>query len=283
MKIFADDTKVYNTIENNEDVVSLQKAIDEMFQWTEKWLLRFNKEKCKVLHLGSKNLKHDYYIGEGNDRILLEKSEVEKDLGIHVDQNLDFKRHIKNTVKKGNYACYKILKNFTYRDQNILIPLFKSLVRPILEYGNAVWNNGIKKFMNKIENVQRKLTKHVKNMHLMTYEERLRKLKLPSLEFRQMRGDLIQVYKIANGIYDPLSTNSIFDFSNNSRLRGHRFKINKQQTNKSKYLKFFSNRAVTKWNNLPSEIVEAKSLNVFKNKLDCFYKDTMYKVNIDYF
>ena len=58
MKIFADDTKVYNKIENEDDINCLQKAIDEMFEWTEKWLLKFNQEKCKLLHLGNKNKRH---------------------------------------------------------------------------------------------------------------------------------------------------------------------------------------------------------------------------------
>ena len=97
-----------------------------------------------------------------------------------------------------------------------------------------------------------------------------------------MRGDLIQVYKIANNIYDPLSTSSIFDFTNSKRLRGHKFKINKQFTNTTKYKKFFSNRTITKWNNLPSKVIEAKTLNDFKNKLDYHNKEIMYKVDIDY-
>ena len=275
--------KVYNNIKNDDDVKTLQKAIDEMYLWTEKWLLKFNKEKCKILHLGSKNPKNEYFIGDGNNRIPIEKSDLEKDLGIHVDQNLDFKEHIKITVKKANYANYKILKNFTYRDDNILIPLFKSLVRPILEYGNTIWNNGIKKYMDKIENVQRKFTKHVKGMQNLPYEERLYRMKLPSLEYRQLRGDLIQVYKIAKNIYDPTSTESIFNFCNNQRLRGHIYKINKEYTNKTKYKKFFSNRVVNRWNSLPSDIVTAKNINDFKNKLDNFNRGIMYKVDIHYF
>ena len=76
-----------------------------------------------------------------------------------------------------------------------------------------------------IENVQRKFTKHIKGISNLSYEERLKKIKLPSLEFRQRRGDIIQVFKIAHNFYDPLSTNTIFNFSSNSRLRGHNYKI----------------------------------------------------------
>ena len=78
---------------------------------------------------------------------------------IHI---LILKKHIKTIVKKASYFSYKILKNFTYRDASILTPLFKTLIRPILEYGNSVWTNGLKKYRNLIENVQRKFTKHIK-------------------------------------------------------------------------------------------------------------------------
>ena len=126
------------------------------------------------------------------------------------------------------------------------MPLFKSLVRPILEYGNTVWSNGLKKNMNKIENVQRRFTKYVKNIHNLPYEERLRSIKLPSLEYRQMRGDMIQVFKIAHRFYDSASTADIFDFSNDTRLRGHAYKINKKFTKTSKFKNFFTHRDVNK-------------------------------------
>ena len=92
-------------------------------------------------------------------------------------------------------------------------------MRPILEYGNSVWANGLKKYKTLVENVQRKFTKHIKNLTNIPYEERLKLIKLPSLEYRLIRGDMIQVYKIANNFYDPITTNSIFKFSSNTRLR----------------------------------------------------------------
>ena len=115
----------------------------------------------------------------------------------------------------------------------------------------------------------------------MPYEDRLKKIKLPSLEFRQMRGDMIQVFKIANNYYDPTTTNSIFDFNKNSRLRGHNLKISKQRVNKTKFASFFSNRVVNLWNKLPNFIVNSKSINEFKNKFDDYNKNIMYKINLD--
>ena len=283
MKIFADDTKVYNEINGDKDVEQLQNAIDSMYEWTQKWLLNFNKEKCKVLHLGKNNPKNKYHIGTGEQTIPLDITELEKDLGVYVDPNLDFKEHVKKTVKKASYTSYKILKNFTYRDANILIPIFKSLVRPILEYGNVVWSNGLKKHLTKIENVQRKFTKHVKGLHDLSYENRFKKLKLPSIEYRQARGDMIEVFKIVRNYYDYLSTKSIFKLKNNRRLRGHEYMICKQATNKSKYHKFFSNRIINIWNHLPHDVVNSKSINEFKNKFDLHQKDYHYCINFHYY
>ena len=212
----------------------------------------------------------------------MDVTELEKDLGVHIDPNLNFKDHVNKTVKKASYTSYKILNNFTYRDGNILIPLFKSLVRPILEYGNVVWSNGTKKLLNKIENVQRKFTKHVKGIYNLSYEKRLKKLQLPSIEYRQIRGDMLQVFKIAKRFYDSQSTESIFEFKKSNRLRGHNYKINKHATNKSKFQKFFSNRVINKWNGLPQEVVDAKTINEFKNKFDSHYKDLMY-IDLNYY
>ena len=87
----------------------------------QKWLLKFNKEKCKILHLGSKNEKNKYFIGSDDQRITLEETDLEKDLGVYIDPNLDFKKHIKNTVKKASYTSYKILKNFTFKKAKIMV------------------------------------------------------------------------------------------------------------------------------------------------------------------
>ena len=118
MKIFADDTKVYKSIESENDVKQLQSAIDNMFEWTQKWLLKFNNEKCKILHLGKNNPKHEYFIGNDDQRILMDVTELEKDLGVHIDPNLNFKDHVNKTVKKLATPATKYYKNFAYRDGN---------------------------------------------------------------------------------------------------------------------------------------------------------------------
>ena len=70
------------------------------------------------------NPKNKYFIGTNNERIELEETELEKDLGIFIDPNLDSKKHIKNITRKASFLSFKILKNFTFKDAKILVPLF---------------------------------------------------------------------------------------------------------------------------------------------------------------
>ena len=162
-----------------------------------------------------------------------------------------------------------------------MAPLFKALVRPIIEYANVVWNNNQRKYVDDIEKVQRSFTKFITEVRNMEYEDRLHFLNLPSLEFRRLRGDLIEMFKITHNIYDPKTTDNLFTFSSNTQgLRQHDFKVNKLLTNKQQYKSFFTNRVVNCWNRLPVHIVNSESTNVFKNEIDRYFKTYMFTTNL---
>ena len=95
-----------------------------------------------------------------------------------------------------------IKRNFTDRSQATLIPLYKSLVRPHLEYCCSVWNPHFRKDIELIEGVQRRATKLVKDVEHLHYNDRLEHLGLMCLHTRRIRSDLIDTYKIINGIYN---------------------------------------------------------------------------------
>ena len=122
--------------------------------------------------------------------------------------------------------------------------------------------------LDQIENVQRRFTKHIYQVKDLSYEERLKTLKLPSLEYRRFRGDLIETYKKGNRFYDRTSVETLFGFEGKSRLRGHNHKITKRAFNKTQYKHFFTNRVINHWNKLPRDIVNADTINTFKNKID---------------
>ena len=271
VKIFADDTKAYFPVSTADQHEKLQQNIDKLLSWANQWQLQFNKGKCKVLHLGKNNSVHTYTM-DGN---VLDSTDVEKDLGVHVDKDLSFDYHIKETVKKANKVAGMISRFIEYKDKSIMVPLFKSLVRSILEYGNVIWFPCMKKHTLLLENVQRRFTKKIKDVGELDYEDRLRLLKLPSLHFRRMRGDMIEVYKILHGLYDSTTTKSLFTYST-SNTRGHALKLTKESFGTTVYQKFFTNRIINAWNSLPESIVLSGTLNIFKNALDKYWVEYMF-------
>ena len=280
VKIFADDTKAYSTVDiSDESRLQLQRNIDTLVKWSDTWMMKFNSQKCKVLHIGKDNPRHKYYMNDEGKVNELDITIAEKDLGIIIDPNLSFETHINEVVKKCNRLTGMLIRTMTNLTPKIMIPLFKSLVRPVLEYGNSVWNPFLRRHIDLLEGVQRSFTKRLVKVQKLSYEQRLRKLKLPSLEFRRFRGDLIEVYKITHNLYDSQTINHLLPLFDDDRTRGHKFKLKKFACKTRIAQNFFSNRIINVWNNLDEEVVKTESLNTFKNDIDNLFYEYMYATN----
>ena len=196
VKMFADDTKVYCPISDWSDKEELQEDLNSMCDWSDTWQLLFNVGKCKVIHYGKNNPEYTYYM-KSNE---LSAAHEEKDLGVVFQRDLKFGSHISQKVNKANSMLGIIRKTFDFLDQEIFLKLYKSLVRPHVEYANVVWYPNYKKDIESIERVQRRATKLLPELRHLPYHERLKKLKLPTLSHRRKRGDLIQAFKIRRSL-----------------------------------------------------------------------------------
>ena len=130
--------------------------------------------------------------------------------------------------------------------------------------------------VEQIEGVQRRATKQIPRMKELSYAERLRKLKLPTLSYRRIRGDMIETYKILTGIYDKDACGFLKlwkDMAPRTGTRGHPFKLYPQQARTSLRKNSFALRVVDVWNSLPSYVVTSKTVNTFKNRLDKYWSD----------
>ena len=154
-KIFADDTKIYGS-HHTHDV--LQDDLYRLLNWSEVWQLHFNSSKCSVLHYGSTNKNHKYYIDK-NCTKELKTTDNEKDVGVTFCPKLKFDLHISNTIKKANRLTGIIKRSFTYIDHVMFLKLYKTIIRPNLEYANTIWYPSFKRQSIDIEKVQRRATK----------------------------------------------------------------------------------------------------------------------------
>ena len=175
--LFADDTKIYTIINRHNPQFTLQEDIDKCVQWSMDWQLPFNVSKCKVLHLGQFNPNHSYTMAD----IILQDVFEEKDLGVIIDKDLKFHAQTAAVVNKANRLLGLIKKCFVNISIKSFIILYKSLVRPCLEYGNVIWGPFYVSDRIKLENIPRKATRMVTTISHLNYCDRLKFLKLPSL------------------------------------------------------------------------------------------------------
>ena len=270
-KIFADDTKSYDIDKNHK---LLQKDLLTFLKWSAKWLLKFNKSKCSVLHMGKNNRKEKYYMDEDLTEEL-KSIDSEKDVGVTFSKDLKFNLHINNVIKKSNQLTGLIKRSFTYTDRQLLLNLYKSIVRPHLEYANVIWHPFYKNQLVALEKVQRRYTKFIPGLSKKTYQERLLDLKLPSIKYRQLRGDLIQTYKIIHNI-DNLQCSEFFSFNQNN-TRNSNLKLNKEFAQCNSRKNFLSLRINNVWNSLKETTKTADSMLKFKICIDRELSDIMYK------
>ena len=225
-----------------------------------------SKFKRSVMHYGKNNEHHKYYM-DTNQEYELKSTTSEKDIGVTFTNDLKFSEHIKNITSKANQVIGIIRRCFTHMDNEMFLKLYKSVVRPHLEYGNIIWHPLYKYQIKTIENVQRRATKLVPKLQNLSYEERLQCLGLPSIEYRQLRGDLIQCYKIINKL-DNIEFNNFFEMSKVKSTRNSDFKLQRCFARSNIRANFFSVRVVNHWNNLTTLTRSSRDLLTFKINID---------------
>jgi ribonuclease P/MRP protein subunit RPP40 len=276
ISMFADDTKLFAILVNNtQSASSLREDLKNLQDWSAKMQMRFHPDKCHILHLGPKKpMEHYTMISANGESHVLKSVEHEKDLGVTMDRPLKFSTHVDTIVKKANRTLGCISHTFKYLNKDSFLLLYKSLIRPILEYASCVWSPQLKRDRDALEKVQRRATRLVPEFKGLSYPERLEALKLPTLKFRRLRADLIQTFKLVHNI-DHMSQNTrcsrcpnkmMFQPSLSQHTRGHSLKLQIQEASGARK-HFFSTRAIPEWNKLSESTITSSTVNNFKSGL----------------
>ncbi|CAH2104187.1 unnamed protein product [Euphydryas editha] len=158
--LFADDLKLFRTVQNTSDCERLQRDIDRVVMWSEANKLFFNVEKCCMISYSRKRapLEHQYIVGgAGMPRVARVR-----DLGIEMVPDLSYRTHINNLCTKSFRNLGFILRQ-TSKSYNVKVSkvLYNSLVRSQLEYNSIIWNPHEAKYTQMIEKIQNKLTRYL--------------------------------------------------------------------------------------------------------------------------
>ena len=195
---------------------------------------------------------------------ILSKTVKEKDLGVTMNANMNVSAQCRIAASKGNQVLGMIRRNKT-NEKSLIIPLYKAIVRPHLEYCIHAWNPHLRKDVDMLEIIQRRATKLIPELRDLTYEERLKECGLTTLETRRLRGDQIEVFKILNG-YENIDSNIFFEIKESKITRGHNYTLVKKQSRLDVRKFSFSQRTINVWNNLSTDCVHASSVNMFKKQ-----------------
>ena len=274
---FADDTKLAKIIRNIQDAIQMQKNLDDLSRWAEKWKMAFNAKKCKVIHYGTRNIRFEYRLGG----CVIESVGEEMDLGVWMEADMRPTKQCKMAAQTANWALGQLTKSFHYRKASCLVPLYKQFIRPKLEHAVGAWSPWLEGDKEALERIQKRLVRSISDKRGETYEERLRSIGLTTLEERRERGDMIETFRTINGL-NKVDKATWFNFRDSTNMRATRSTVSvgdEGQQDRTDVLfmgnvrldsrkNFFTVRVIGKWNQIPDIVKGQKSLNAFKNKYD---------------
>ena len=225
------------------------------------------------MHLSfNDNCTHSYVL----DGTSLEAVSEEKDLGLLTTCHLDWKESIYASIKDANKMISWVTRNIVNKERNVMLSIYKTLIRPKLEYCVQVWNpvacHGNWSIIIELENVQRRFTRMINNIGLLPYSERLLALNLTTLAERRIRGDLIETYRIMNGIVEY--GQDIFNVSRSGSNIISKLRCDSNNSVKKLRTSFISERVKIFWNSLPVSVKTSSSVEMFKANLENLKKDS---------
>ena len=234
--------------------------------------MRFNAKKCTVMHFGRNNPKNVYAMSG----VILSQTDAEKDVGVLVSNDCKPSKQCLAAAKKANSTLGRMARSVTYRDKVVWISLYKTYVRPILEYCVQAWRPWLAKDIKVLEDVQRRAVRQVRGLKSLTYEEKLKELDLFSLEHRRERGDAIQAWKILHR-HDDVDESVWFnrlanEHDRDTRLSSGYMSLKHKSSLHDPRANSFSVRVPRIWNSLPESVRSAETLSKFKDEYDLFKK-----------
>jgi hypothetical protein len=270
-RLFADDTACSRKITSSDDKIQLQRDLDTLATWEDRWSMAFHPKKCEVLSVSGKmkKMETDYRLhGEK-----LGSTKELKYLGVTITDDLRWKPHVTNVCNKANRTLGFLRRNVKTSNKRLKEHAYKALVRPLLEYASPVWDPHYAEDIEALEKVQKRAARWVSNRHRRTshISEILDSLNWTPLEERRRKTRLETLYKHHKGlvhIESPYLPQRKEADGRSMKTRSTHSEEYQEMTHPRLYRqKAFFPRTIVDWNKLPEEAVTAETLDLFKSRL----------------
>ena len=273
IRLFADDCLVYRETRNQQQCELLQKDLDELAAWSITWGMAFNVAKCNIISItnATKN-RHTFVYSMNNQVIKSIKSTAY--LGLTFNNKLQWDQHINNITSAANRMLGFLARSMRKCPRPLKEKAYKATVRPKLEYGATIWDPHQKKYIDKIEMVQRRAARFVKNIPHRhsgpqpSVSAMVDNLGWQSLQERRHNNRIILLYKVSNKLVEvPSQYHPVSNTAREQVTRSHSQQYVRHQAAIDSYKFSFLPRTIVDWNKLPRTIVEADSLDCLKSRL----------------
>ena len=271
MRLYADDCVLYRKMESDNDSKELQRDLDRLYEWQQKWQMRFNAAKCFTLKLYHTKPVSDNVYKLGNST--LEEVQSHLYLGVIISHDLKWGEHVNTIVNKASRVLGVVRRNLHSCPTNLKATAYKSLVRPCLENTCTVWDPATATLTDKIEAVQRKAARFVcRDYHMRSsVTDMLAKLKWDTLQMRRKATRLTMLHKITNDqVAIPAST-YLQPVPRLTRKQNHKAYI-RPFAKKDCYSKSFFPRTIAEWNYIPDRLIDLTEAAEFKEEVTTHLK-----------
>ena len=285
VRLFADDCLLYRTIRHLNDQLALQEDLRQLEIWASDWGMCFNAKKCYVLSVNSKKFSFYYQL----DGTILKHVDNNPYLGLLISKDLKWASHIEKTAKKASSTLGFVKRNLKRCPLQCRRTAYIALVRSTLEYGSTIWDPHLQKDIDKLEKIQRKAVRFIKQDYRSRQDgdmtNMLKELDLPTLQQRRKENRLCFMHKITNGKLPAISSDDYLTLAKDTRKRksNPKYKIYETKNivdnyqilhdkcyrpivgNSTIYQNSFFPRTISDWNQL--SVTPSESLDTFKAQI----------------
>ena len=275
---FADDTRIMKAISGDHDMVILQNDLNAVTKWSTRNNMSLHEDKFEFIsHAASRSgscptlqdLPFAYDILEyTTSKGILTPVDQLKDLGVTVSADLSWTAQVKSMASKARQKAGWVLSVFHTRSPTVMLTLYKSMVRSLIEYCCPLWHSNRISHIQELESVQRTFTARIAGVQHLDYWERLQKLSLMSLQRRRERYVLLHMWKIRHGqVSNDLRVSFVTRPRTGIKAVIPSLRKGASAHHQSLYDNSFAVMGPRLWNCLPVQLNSIETFDMFKQKL----------------
>ena len=267
IRLFADDSLLYRTINSARDCEILQRDLLTLQKWERLWKMEFHPGKCNLLQITNK-IKPINFTYEIHD-IPITKVDAAKYLGVIIDCKINWKKQYSYLINNCRKTLSFICRNLPKAPKHVKEQCYKSFVLPKIEYASSVWDPHCKKHINDLEKIQKAGARYVTGNYVMEAGNSLyniNSLGWDTLEERRLRAKLTVFQKGRFGVLRIPTEHLLTTTRRTRRGRDGNTYFREFSGINSNIHSFFPS-TIRLWNNLPQDIRLCDEIDTFINKL----------------